>query len=154
MGLLKKRLSGHYCASTTGNIHALLRAGVFAVCCLLVSCDSLNTEEREEILLYFEGVVYAADDSTGIGAAMVDLQQWQFGVQFLIVQRAMTDYRGRYTLVYPHRYYPSKGARMNDLILTATAAGYYQGRVGMYPEPSLQFSEEIQIYDFHLTRFP
>ena len=131
----------------------LIRACVLAVFCLLVSCDALKTEKRVGILLTFEGTVYAADDSTGIGTAIIDLRQWQVGVQFLSVQRTVTDYRGRYRLEYLHRYYPANGPRMSDLVLTASDVGYYQGRAGMYPEPILQFTEETQVYDFYLEPY-
>ncbi len=154
MGLLIKKLSGRFRMYGTVTSSALILAGVLAGICLLVSCDSLNTEKRVAILLSFEGMVYAADDSSGIGTAIIDLQQWQFGVQFLAVQRSMTDYRGQYRLEYLHRYYPSNGPRISDLILTANNMGYFQGRAGMYPEPSLQFTEETQVYDFYLTRYP
>jgi len=135
-------------------IRTLIRAGVLAMLCLQVSCDALKTEKRIAILLTFEGTVYAADDSTGIGSAIIDLHQWQVGVQFLSLQRAITDYRGKYRLEYLHKYYPSNGPRMSDLVLTASDAGYFQGRAGTYPEPTLQSTEETQIYDFYLVRYP
>ncbi|MFC1629212.1 hypothetical protein ACFL3H_08895 [Gemmatimonadota bacterium] len=150
MGLFLKRLSAILSDYRAITHHCLVRIGVLAGLCLLVSCDSLKTEKRIAILLSFEGTVYAADDSTGIGSAIIDLRQWQTGIQFLSVQRALTDYRGHYRLEYLHRYYPSNGPRMSDLILTASDVGHYQGRAGMYPEPSLQFTEETQVYDFYL----
>jgi len=125
-----------------------------AVLCLQVSCDALKGEKRVAILLTFEGTVYAADDSIGIGTAIIDLHQWQVGVQFISLQRAITDYRGKYRLEYLHKYYPSNGPRMSDLVLTASDAGYFQERAGTYPEPSLQFTDETQYYDFCLTPYP
>ncbi|MFC1499780.1 hypothetical protein ACFL6T_02030 [Candidatus Zixiibacteriota bacterium] len=153
VGILIKRLSTVFRDCGSSAFHSLVQIGVLTGLCLLVSCDSLNSEKRVAILLSFEGTVYAADDSTGIGTAIIDLRQWQTGIQFLSVQRALTDYRGRYRLEYLHHYYPSNGPRMSDLILTASDVGHYQGRAGMYPEPSLQFTEETQVYDFYLYPF-